>query len=86
MNKPIHTKTFKSGNSVAVRLPKGFEIPADTEVEISKTGNQVTIRMVEDKVEAKRKMHEMLEALKALPKPARIQKRVRLEFPKRPGL
>lgn len=86
MNKPVHTKTFKSGNSVAVRLPKGFAIPADTEVEVSKSGNQVVIRMIEDKAEAKRQMIEMLDALDALPKPPGIERREPIEFPDRPGL
>ena len=86
MNKPVHTRTFKSGNSVAVRLPKGFAIPADTEVELDKSGDTVTIRLTRDEAEARRRMLEALDALKALPKPPRIQEREPLEFPDRPGL
>lgn len=86
MNKPVHTRTFKSGNSVAVRLPKGFAIPAGAEVEMSKTGNRVVISVTEDKAEAKRRLIEMLDALKALPKPPRVQERDPFEFPDRPGL
>ena len=32
MDKDYHGKTFKSGNSVALRLPKGMGIPEGTEV------------------------------------------------------
>lgn len=37
------TKVFKSGNSMAVRLPKGFQ-PRGSEVEIRKIGNEICIR------------------------------------------
>ena len=86
MNKPAHTKTFKSGNSVAVRLPKGFAIPEGVEVELDKTGDTVTIRLAQDSAEEQRRMLEGLDALKALPKPPRILKRERIVFPKRRGL
>lgn len=86
MNNPVHTKTFKSGNSVAVRLPKGFAIPANVEVELEKSGDTVTIRTLRDPVEEKKRFLEMLEELKALPKPPYIQRREPIEFPDRPGL
>lgn len=86
MNNPVHTKTFKSGNSVAVRLPKGFAIAADVEVELEKSGDTVTIRALRDPVEEKARFLKMLDELKALPKPPNIQKREPIEFPDRPGL
>ena len=86
MNKPVHTKTFKSGNSVAVRLPKGFAIDAGVEVELDKNGDVVTIRLTRDAAEERRRMLAGLDALKALPKPPRIQKREPIEFPERRGL
>jgi antitoxin VapB len=86
MNTPYHTKTFKSGNSVAVRLPKGFAIPADAEVELAKSGDTVTIRLARDEAEEKRRMLAMLDRLNALPKPPEIEKREPIEFPDRPGL
>lgn len=86
MNKPVHTKTFKSGNSVAVRLPKGFAIPADAEVELKKSGDIVTIRTLRDPEEEMARFRQMLDELKALPKPPTIQKREPIEFPDRPGL
>jgi antitoxin VapB len=85
MNNPVHTKTFKSGNSVAVRLPKGFAISADVEVELEKSGDTVTIRTLRDPVADKKALLDMLNELKKLPKPPTIQKRDPFEFPDRLG-
>ena len=87
MNAPVNTRTFKSGNSVAVRLPKGFAIPADVEVELAKTGDTVTIRVTRDAKEAQRRMRETWEAMKAMGAPAGgVQKRDPFDFPDRKGL
>ena len=86
MTTPIHTRTFKSGNSVAVRLPKTFAIPADTEVVLEKAGDRVTIRLARDEVEARRRFHEWLDMLKALPRPPAVETREPIDFPDRPGL
>ena len=86
MNKPVHTKTFKSGNSVAVRLPKGFAIPADTEVIMERRETEIVLRPAVDPVIAKKALLDMLDDLQKLPKPPTIQKRDPFEFPDRPGL
>ena len=86
MNNPVHTKTFKSGNSVAVRLPKGFAIPAGVEVALEKSGDTVTTRTLHDPVAAKKALLDMLDELQKLPKPPTVQKRDPFEFPDRPGL
>lgn len=86
MNKPTHTRTFKSGNSVAVRLPKGFAIPAGTEVELDKTGDTVTIRLARDPAEEKARLKKVLDELKAIGPVGEIEKREPIEFPDRPGL
>lgn len=86
MNKPVHTKTFKSGNSVAVRLPKGFAIPEGAEVELDKSGDVVTIRLTRDSAREKARMLKWLAELKAMPKPPEIEKREPIVFPKRRGL
>lgn len=39
------TKVFKSGNSMAVRLPKDFQLHGD-EVEIIRQGNGILIREI----------------------------------------
>jgi antitoxin VapB len=87
MNSPYHTKTFKSGNSVAVRLPKGFAIPADAEVELAKSGDTITLRLARNPEEARRRMREAWEAMEAIGAPeGGVQERDPFEFPDRKGL
>jgi antitoxin VapB len=86
MTKPVHTRTFKSGNSVAVRLPKGFAISEGVEVELDKSGDVVTIRLARDPAEEKARMLKMLDDLAALPKAPHVEKREPILFPKRRGL
>ena len=87
MNKPVHTRTFKSGNSVAVRLPKGFAIPAGAELEMDKSGDTVTIRVTRDREEVRRLLRKLTDDLQAIGAPPDgVQKRDPFDFPDRPGL
>ena len=87
MTKPIHTRTFQSGNSVAVRLPKGFAIPVGADVEMDKTGDTVTIRVTRDREEVRRQLRKLTADLEAIgTPPGGVQKRDPFEFPDRPGL
>lgn len=86
MTKPVHTKTFKSGNSVAVRLPKGFAIPEGVEVELDKSGDVVTLRLTRDPAQEKTRLLKVLDELKAIGPVGEIEKREPIEFPDRPGL
>jgi antitoxin VapB len=86
MTKPFHTRTFKSGNSVAVRLPKGFEIPDGMDVELDKAGDTVTIRLARDPEDVRRRMRQLLDDLEAIGPVGEIEKREPIEFPDRPGL
>jgi antitoxin VapB len=86
MTKPVQTRTFKSGNSVAVRLPKGFGIPEGAEVELDKRGSVVTLRVSADGDADRLAMLQMLDDLQRLPRPARSQQREPIIFPKRRGL
>jgi antitoxin VapB len=72
------TKTFKSGNSVAVRLPKETGIEAGVDVEIDSRPDGVLIRR-----KPKYTGRDLVEALAELPKPSRPMKRERIIFPKR---
>ena len=72
------TKTFKSGNSVAVRLPKETGLEAGVEVEIDSRSDGVLIRR-----KPKHTGRDLVEALAKLPKPSRPMKRERIIFPKR---
>ena len=74
----VDSKTFKSGNSEALRLPKEVAFGPDVEVTIRKVGETLTVTPKRMKTVA-----GLIEALEKLPKPKRKMKRVRIEFPKR---
>lgn len=75
------TKTFRSGNSEAVRLPKEIAFGEGVELEVRRNGDLVTLRP-----KPKRTMKELVEELRRMPRPARIQERDPIEWPERPGL
>jgi len=76
------TRTFRSGDSVAVKLPKEFAFEEGVEVEIAQEGGRLTIRRRRDAMTGR----DLVEALEKLPKPSCIQEREPIEFPERPGL
>ncbi len=73
------TRVFKSGNSQAVRLPKGFSYGDGVELEISRDGDVTTLRP------AKTDFHRMLEELRKMPKPSTPIERPPFEAPDRYG-
>ena len=75
----ITTRTFRSGNSEAVRLPKDIGFGAGTEVEIMRQGNTVTIRPV------RQSMATMIENLRKLPNDSATWVREPFEPPDREG-
>ena len=76
----VRSRTFKSGNSVAVRLPKEVALPEGVDVTISRTGDVITI------IPARLPIKEMLRRLDELPGPGEIQERDVDIIPERPGL
>jgi antitoxin VapB len=74
------TKVFKSGNSLAVRLPKDIAFAEGAEVELTRRGDVVTVRPTKIGLE------EMWSRLTALPKPSAVEERDLDEIPERPGL
>jgi antitoxin VapB len=80
------TRTFKSGNSVALRLPKSLAIGPDERMLIEQNGDVLTIRRLKDPAEEKRKLLELVETLRSLPAPGEVEVREPIEFPDRPGL
>ena len=72
------TKTFKSGNSVAVRLPKELGIAEGTVLQIEETGSGWLLRR-----KPKHTGKDLVEALAKLPKLEKPWKRERIIFPKR---
>lgn len=80
------TKTFRSGNSVALRLPKALAIGPDERMLIEQDGDVLTIRRLHDPAEEKRKLEQLVADLRAIGRPGVIEKREPIEFPERPGL
>jgi antitoxin VapB len=77
----MKTRTFRSGNSEAVRLPKevAYGEPG-LELEVVRTGDVVTLRPVRGGVRA------LIAELEKLPRPTTVETRDTFEAPDRPGL
>lgn len=86
MNAPVNARTFKSGNSEAVRLPKGLGFGIGKDVRIEREGGRVILTAAKDAVEEKRKLMELIAALDAIGPVGEIEVREPFEFPDRPGL
>lgn len=86
MNNPIPTKTFKSGNSVAVRLPKGLGVAPDTAMEIVQQGDDLLLRRVIDPAHGQSKIAEMVRRLREIGPVGAPEERDKIIFPDRPGL
>ncbi|MBO9580686.1 MAG: AbrB/MazE/SpoVT family DNA-binding domain-containing protein [Sphingobium sp.] len=89
MNGPVRTRTFKSGNSVAVRLPRALGVGPDETLAISRQGDVLTARRIPSAAEEAERLARFrtgLDALKKLPGPAAVEQRDPIEFPDRPGL
>lgn len=87
----VQSRTFKSGDGVAVRLPAELAFEPDTLVTIERNGDVLTIRpangAVPDPEEVKRQLAELMSALEAIgPPPDGIQPREPFDDPERPGL
>lgn len=82
----IETKTFKSGNSVAIRLPKELGFGADIAVTIERVGNGLKIVPMIDPAEEKRQLDQLVAALRAIGPVGEIEPREPIDFPDRPGL
>jgi antitoxin VapB len=74
------TRTFKSGNSEAVRLPKDVAFGDDVELVIVRSGDVMTIYPAETTIA------EMIDRLRALPAPPDIERRDDEDLPEREGL
>lgn len=82
----VESKTFKSGNSIAVRLPRDMALPEGTAITIEKRGDALIIRPAKDPLEEKRKVTELVAALRALGPVGEVEERDADIFPDRPGL
>ncbi|MEJ0028183.1 MAG: hypothetical protein WDN01_19315 [Rhizomicrobium sp.] len=73
----MRSKVFRSGNSNAVRLPAEIAYPVNTEVEITRHGDTVTIRP------AAGSLRELVAILNGMPKPDTIEPLERTDVPER---
>ncbi len=74
------TKTFRSGNSEAIRLPREVAFGENVELVVVRSGDVMTIYPAESSVP------EMLDRLSTLPVPLTIEQRDLEELPDRTGL
>jgi len=74
------TRTFRSGNSEAVRLPKDVAFGDDVELVIVRSGDVMTI------YPAQTTIAEMIDRLRVLPAPPDIERRDDEDLPEREGL
>jgi antitoxin VapB len=74
----VVSKTFKSGNSEALRLPKEVAFGPDVEVTIRKVGKTLTVTP-----KGKKTVAGLIAALERLPRPKKPWKRERIIFPDR---
>jgi len=74
------TRTFRSGNSQAIRLPRDVAFGEDVELLIVRSGDVVTI------YPAATSIQEMVARLGELPSPASIEQRDDEEVPERAKL
>lgn len=77
------TRTFKSGNSEAVRLPKDIGFGIGAEVQITRVGDQVILTRRDA---PKLTTLEMIARLRSLPRLSTPTVREPFEYPDRPGL
>lgn len=82
----IGTRTFKSGNSVAVRLPKELGYEVGMAVHLEQDGSVVTIRPAIDPVAEKRKLTDLIARLRDIGPILPVSPREPIEFPDRPNL
>ena len=73
------TRPFKSGNSQAVRIPADIAFDMDTELLVTRTGDEIRIRP------ARQNLLRLVEELRGLPMPSEIEEREAIELPDRDG-
>lgn len=82
----VDTRTFKSGNSVAVRLPRELGFSPDVPVRLERVGNVVHVTPLVDEDAEKHRLLAMLAELDAIGPVGEVEARDPDIFPDRPGL
>ena len=76
----VRSRTFRSGNSEAIRLPRDVAFGEDVELVIVRSGDVMTI------YPAASSIPEMVARLRSLPAPPTIEARDEEDIPERAGL
>lgn len=74
------SRTFRSGNSEAVRLPRDLAFGADVELTLVRSGDVLTI------YPSRGSISDLVATLNQMPRPDSIEVRDEDLFPERPGL
>lgn len=74
------SRTFRSGNSEAVRLPRNVAFGREVEVTIVRSGDALTI------YPARKSIGELVKQLEELPRPSEVQARDDQVLPETSGL
>jgi antitoxin VapB len=81
------SRTFKSGNSEAIRLPKGLGFGIGAKVRIEREGDRLVLTPDTDVQQVQAELRQLVEDLRRIGAPADgRQERERFEFPERPRL
>ena len=86
VNAIVRSNVFKTGNSVAVRLPKSFGFKAGDAIEIKHSNGKVEIGLATDPEAERAKVLALVQRLRELGPVGEVQPREPIEFPDRPGL
>ncbi len=76
----VTSRTFQSGNSEALRLPREVAYGPGVEVTIVRSGDVMTV------YPKRQSIAEMIRRLRELPRPSSIGVRDEIEMPERDGL
>jgi antitoxin VapB len=86
MTAAIKSSSFKSGNSVALRLPKALGVKPGEQFELVRRGTMIEVRAVVDIAKEKAELSELVRILRELGPTKNPVLREPIEFPDRPGL
>lgn len=86
MTAPIKSSSFKSGNSVALRLPKALGVKPGEQFELVRRGGVIEIHPAVDIAKEKAELSELVRILRKLGPRKNPVLRDPIEFPDRPGL
>jgi antitoxin VapB len=81
----IVTRTFRSGNSEAIRLPAAMAFGLDTPVTLERNGDTVTVRAVADAAAERQKVLDLVAALRAIGPAGEVEVREPFDGPERAG-